>query len=67
MKVQIYAVLFALSMLSVGAIGQCAKPEMNPIWDTDKPDDRLHWLDTVDARRDATPPGSLSTQPAATR
>ena len=36
MKVQIYAVLFALSMLSVGALGQCAKPEMNPIWDTDK-------------------------------
>jgi hypothetical protein len=36
MKVQIYAVLFALSTLSVGALGQCAKPEMNPIWDTDK-------------------------------
>src|SRR5260370_38106323 len=36
MKVQIYVVLFALSMLSVGAIGQCARPEMNPVWDTDK-------------------------------
>jgi hypothetical protein len=36
MKVQTYVVLFALSMLSAGAIGQCAKPEMNPIWDTDK-------------------------------
>ena len=36
MKVQIFPVLFALSMFSVGAIGQCAKPEMNPIWDTDK-------------------------------
>ncbi len=36
MKVQIYAVLFALSMLSVGAIGQCATPELKPIWDTDK-------------------------------
>src|SRR5258705_7349179 len=30
-------------------------------------DDRLHCLDRVDARRDATPPGSLSTQPVATR
>jgi hypothetical protein len=36
MKVQIYVVLFTLSMLSVGAIGQCARPEMNPIWDKDK-------------------------------
>ena len=36
MKVQTYVVLFAVSMLSVGALGQCAKPEMNPIWDTDK-------------------------------
>src|SRR5258708_40016306 len=36
MKVQTYAVLFALSMLSVGALAQCARPEMNPIWDTDK-------------------------------
>ena len=36
MKVQIFVVPFALSMLSVGAIGQCARPEMNPIWDTDK-------------------------------
>jgi len=31
------------------------------------PDDLLHWLDTVDARHDASPPGSLSTQPVATR
>ena len=36
MKVQIYAVLFALSMLSVGALAQCARSEMKPIWDTDK-------------------------------
>jgi hypothetical protein len=36
MKVQIYAVLFALSMLSVGALAQCARAEMKPIWDTDK-------------------------------
>ena len=36
MKVQIYPVLFALSALSVGALAQCARPEMKPIWDTDK-------------------------------
>ena len=36
MKVQQYLVGFALSMLSVGASGQCAKPEMNPLWDVDK-------------------------------
>jgi hypothetical protein len=36
MKLQICVVLFALSMLSAGAVGQCARPEMNPIWDTDK-------------------------------
>jgi hypothetical protein len=36
MKVQIYVVLFALSMLSVGALAQCARPEMKPIWDTDQ-------------------------------
>jgi hypothetical protein len=36
MKIQISATLFALSMLSAGALGQCAKPEMNPVWDTDK-------------------------------
>jgi hypothetical protein len=36
MKLQICVVLFALSMLSAGALGQCARPEMNPIWDTDK-------------------------------
>src|ERR1700761_9582907 len=29
-----------------------------------KPDDRLHWLDRVDARHDAPPPGLLSTQAA---
>src|SRR5260370_4791308 len=34
---------------------------------TPMPDDLLHWLDTVDARHDASPPGSLSTQPVATR
>jgi hypothetical protein len=31
MKIQQYLVRFALSMLSVGASGQCAKPEMNPV------------------------------------
>lgn len=36
MKLQICIVLFALSMLPAGALGQCARPEMNPIWDTDK-------------------------------
>ena len=36
MKVQIYPVLFALSVLSVGALAQCARPEMKPIWDSDK-------------------------------
>jgi hypothetical protein len=36
MKVQICVALFTLSMLSVGASGQCAKPEMNPVWDTGK-------------------------------
>src|SRR5437879_8009516 len=36
MKIQISVVLFALSMLSAGASAQCARPEMNPIWDTDK-------------------------------
>src|ERR1700733_4090522 len=34
---------------------------------TPRPDDRLHWLDTVDGRRDAPPPGSRSTQAVATR
>src|SRR3984957_5719790 len=33
---------------------------------TPRPDDRLHWLDRGAARRDAPPPGSLSTQPVAT-
>jgi len=36
MKIQIYVVLLALSMHSAGALGQCAKPEMNPVWDSDK-------------------------------
>src|SRR5258705_10206815 len=31
------------------------------------PDGRLRWLDRVAGHRDATPPGSLSTQPVATR
>src|SRR3984893_1440003 len=31
------------------------------------PDDRLHWFDTGDAPHDAPPPGSPSTQAAATR
>src|SRR5450755_596592 len=33
---------------------------------TPTPDDRLHWLGRVDGRRDATPPGSLSTPDVAT-
>ena len=36
MKGQIYVVLFALSLLSVSASGQCARPGMNPVWDTGK-------------------------------
>jgi hypothetical protein len=36
MRVQICVALFALSLVSVGASGQCAKPEMNPVWDTVK-------------------------------
>jgi hypothetical protein len=36
MKLQIYVVLFALSLLSGEALGQCAKTEMKPIWDKDK-------------------------------
>src|SRR5580704_9290466 len=31
------------------------------------PDDRLHWLGRVDGRRDAPPPGSLSTPAVAAR
>src|ERR1039458_2521917 len=34
---------------------------------TPRPDDRLHWLDRGAARRDVIPPGSLWTQPVATR
>jgi hypothetical protein len=33
MKGQIYIVLSALTILSVSALGQCARPEMNPVWD----------------------------------
>jgi hypothetical protein len=33
---------------------------------TPRPDDRLHWLDRVDGRHDAPPPGSRSTQAVAT-
>lgn len=36
MKLQIYVALFVLSMLPGEALGQCAKTEMNPIWDKDK-------------------------------
>jgi hypothetical protein len=36
MKVQIYVVLSALSLLSVSASGQCARPEMKAVWDSDK-------------------------------
>jgi hypothetical protein len=34
MKVQIYVVLSALSIFSVSASGQCARPEMNPVWNS---------------------------------
>jgi hypothetical protein len=36
MKVQIYVVVSALSILSVSASGQYARPEMNPVWDSGK-------------------------------
>jgi hypothetical protein len=36
MKVQIYVVLYALSIISVSASGQCARPEMNPVWNSEK-------------------------------
>jgi hypothetical protein len=32
MKIQIYVVLLALSMHSAEALGQCVKPEMDPVW-----------------------------------
>jgi hypothetical protein len=35
MKLQL-PVVFALSLFSVEALAQCARPEMSPIWDTDK-------------------------------
>jgi hypothetical protein len=36
MKVPIYMVFAVFSLLSVGAPGQCPKPEMKPVWDTGK-------------------------------
>lgn len=36
MNVQIYVILSTLSILSASALGQCAKPEMNPVWDSTK-------------------------------
>jgi hypothetical protein len=36
MKVQIYAVLSALSIFAVSASGQCTRPEMNPVWNSGK-------------------------------
>jgi hypothetical protein len=36
MKGQIYVVLFALSTVSISAIGQCARHEMNPVWNSEK-------------------------------
>jgi hypothetical protein len=36
MKVQIYVVLSVLSILSVSASGQCARPEMKPVWNSGK-------------------------------
>jgi hypothetical protein len=55
MKIQIYVVLLALSMLSAGALGQCARPEMNPVWDTDKQQFRcVATKDSEVASRDET-------------
>jgi len=36
MKVRMYVMLSTLSILSISALGQCAKPEMNPVWDSSK-------------------------------
>jgi hypothetical protein len=36
MKPQICALLSALVLISASALGQCAKPEMNPVWDSGK-------------------------------
>ena len=36
MKALISATLFGLSLLGVGARCQCAKPEVNPVWDTNQ-------------------------------
>jgi hypothetical protein len=36
MKFPIYVVLFALSMLPPGVSGQCAKADLNPVWDSNK-------------------------------
>ena len=36
MKIQIQVALFALTAVSVGALGQCTKPGLNPTWDAGK-------------------------------
>jgi hypothetical protein len=36
MKVQIFTILSALFILSINASGQCARPDLNPMWDTGK-------------------------------
>jgi hypothetical protein len=36
MKIQIQVALFALTAVSVGALGQCTKPGLNPSWDAGK-------------------------------
>ena len=36
MKIHIRVVLFALTAVSVGALGQCTKPGLNPSWDAGK-------------------------------
>jgi hypothetical protein len=47
MKGLICVVLSALSILSVSASGQCARSEMNPVWDTGQATIqlcRVHWF-----------------------
>ncbi|HEY6376412.1 MAG TPA: hypothetical protein VIX90_12900 [Edaphobacter sp.] len=36
MKIHIQVAVFALTAVSVGALGQCAKPGLNPYWDAGK-------------------------------
>jgi len=36
MKLHCQVVVFVLTLVSIGASGQCAKPEINPSWDEGK-------------------------------